>query len=307
MLNVRRRYAVAAALAVSAALAAPAAAQQRPAEQRPAEERPSEIVVTGARDRARQVSDFVNALTETRVRGQLGRFEQAVCPSAIGLADAQNRKVADRIRAVAAAAGVPVGAADCSPNVFVVVAQDRDEMVRTIRASWRDPRRDRVAAPDQSGPAAVLHLEGLLDANGVPVGVRDEDGDGRSGYYVVEMGDGSSRIRPASRPHFLASAMVVESQAVEGLTTTQLADYAAMRLLARIDPSRLEGSTAPTILTVLDAPMGSEVPITLTQWDLGFLRAFYASGENRYANHQRSEMRRRLTNELERAYQEANE
>ena len=71
----------------------------------------------------------------------------------------------------------------------------------------------------------------------------------------------------------MASLVVIQLDALRGLTTTQLADYAAMRVFARTQPSRLQRSTAPTILNIIDTPMNAQVPLTLTQWDLGFLRA----------------------------------
>ena len=85
---------------------------------------------------------------------------------------------------------------------------------------------------------------------------------------------------------------------LSGLTVIQLADYAAMRAFAQVDPSRLEKSAAPTILTILDAPMGSAVPITLTEWDLAYLKALYSSTENRLAGQQRHEMGNKIAREL---------
>jgi hypothetical protein len=266
----------------------------------PRREEPGDLVVTGSRDRERQVEEFVGALTRTPVFGQISRFAEPVCPAAIGLSANQNRDVADRIRSVAEAAGIEVGRAGCTPNVFVVVAQDRDKLISEIRRNWIDPRGDRVPVPSRNGPAIALHLEGQLDGDGIPVGVKEDNGDGRSGYYIAEGTGASSRIRPVTRPHFLRAALVMEPDVLAGLTTMQLADYAAMRLLAKTDPTRLENSAAPTILNVLDAPMGSEVPISLTQWDLGFLTALYASGDRRYASQQRREMRQVLSRELDR-------
>jgi len=278
------------------ALIAPASAQDRT---KSAE--PKEIVVTGTRDRDQQITKFVDALTPSRVGGQLSRFEDAACPQAMGLTPNQNSIVVDRMRSVAKAAGIPVGKADCRPNVFVIVTQDKAALVRKIRDTWTDPLGNRVKVPKQSDPAAVLHREGLVDANGIAAGVKREDGTGRSGYYAVEMGNGSSRIRANARPHFLASVMVVEPEALSGLTTMQLADYAAMRLLAKTDPSRLEKSTAPSILRILSAPMDSEVPISLTQWDFGFLKSLYGSMEGRYASQQRSEMQQLMQKDFAKA------
>lgn len=282
------------------ALAAPAYAQAQPEE-----EAPTEIVVEGMRNPDKEITNFIGALTDTKVRGQLSRFETAVCPGAVGLAAGQNRKVAARMRSVSKAAGIPVAKEGCAPNVYVVVAQDKHAMLKELETKYTDSRGDRVKAPKQSGPAIAWYMEGLLDADGVPAAVASGQ-EGTANHNVVEMGDGSSRLRPASRPHFLGSVLVVEPKAIEGLTTTQLADYAVMRLLARTDPSRLGKSAAPTILSLLDAPMGSAVPVTLTQWDLGFLKALYGSTEGRFANQQRNQMKRLLGKELQNA-QKAND
>ena len=284
------------AVAAAFGIVAPASAQERPGDKDS-----SEIVVKGMRDQKREISDFVGALTDAPIGGQLSRFEEPACPAAVGLSPAQNKTVASRMRSVAAAAGAPLGKQDCSPNVLVVVTDDKQAVIAQLEKKYTNALGDRVKAPKQSGPAAVWHLEGVLDANGVPVGVAVDTGDDPGGHYVVEMGDGASRIRPASRPHFLASVLVVEPDAIAGLTTTQLADYATVRLLARTDPSRLGKSAAPTILNILDAPMGSTVPVTLTHWDFGFLKALYRSGEGRYANQQRKEMQGLLRKELEKA------
>jgi hypothetical protein len=109
-----------------------------------------------------------------------------------------------------------------------------------------------------------------------------------------------SRLSAGGRPQFAAAAVVVETKALDGLTTVQLADYAAMRAFTRVDPSKLPAS-APTILSILEAPMDSEVPITLTPWDLAFLRAFYASPPNLTTAAQRGEVRRGVERELGKA------
>ena len=103
-----------------------------------------------------------------------------------------------------------------------------------------------------------------------------------------------------TRPVFFAAAVVVERRALEGLTTIQLADYALMRALARIDPTRVPPSSPRTILSVLEAPMGTEIPITITRWDLGFLRGLYASTPNLRTTQQRGEIQGRVAAELDR-------
>lgn len=273
------------------AFASPVAAQAPP----PAAE-PSEIIVQGHRYRDQDVRDFIDALTQTRMGGQLSKFDWAVCPAAVGLSEHHRRAIANRMRQVAVAAGIKVADANCRPNALVIVTRDKKQLIQGMRrkypAYFKDALGDRIKPDNQPGPVTAWHVEGRLDSNGIAAAQNRE-----SKYYIVESYD-SSRLIPASRPAFAAGILVVELRALAGLTATQLADYAAMRLFARTDPARLKNGTAPTILHAIDAPMGSAVPITLTHWDLGFLRALYSAGPNQFANRQRNEMKQSLRKEL---------
>jgi hypothetical protein len=256
-----------------------------------------EIVVQGVRDIDRQVGNFVKALTDVPMSGQVSRFDWAVCPNVAGLSDRQNAIAADRMRQVAEAAGIRVGKAGCKGNILLIVAEDVPAVVNWLRSKHSDlfegvPARQRRAL-SRGGPAVAWHIEGMLDADGVEV-PRDRE----TGQYVIERTDTPSRISTTSRPHFAAAVVVVDSRALEGLTVVQLADYAAMRAFARTDPERLRDSSAPSILSIIDAPMGSAVPITLTQWDLAYLKALYSATENRRAGQQRGEMSRQMAREL---------
>jgi hypothetical protein len=263
---------------------------------------PSEIVVTGNRNMGEEVRDFVGALAKAPVGGQLSRFEFSVCPAAVGVPAAQKQAIASRMRRIARAVGMQVGGASCTPNVLVLVTADKKAF---IEALWRkhgyyfggmsgsEVRR----LMREPGPAAAWQIDGPpIRADGSALAR-----DGASGLAVNRTTVNPSRITAATRPHFAAAAVVVESRALEGLTTTQLADYAAMRAYARTDPASLADSPTTSILKVLEAPMGSEVPITLTSWDLGYLKALYASEGKLTAAAQRSEMQGILGKELEQA------
>lgn len=271
-----------------------AVAQQRP----PAPDDSPEIVVKGQRQSEEAIRSFVDSLTPARRGEQIVRHSVEVCPATLGLAGTQNATVTARLRRVAKAVGAPLGGAKCKPNLFVVVADDRAAMVQAIRAGWRDPQGTLARSPvDLKTPSTVLHLEGLLDANNQLVGIRPETGDGGGGYYELEV-FASSRIRPTSSPTFMASVMVVEPAAIAGLTTMQLADHAAMRLLARTDPARLGPNSPPSILGALSAPDGGEVPLSLTSWDFAFLKALYASQGRTRSGQQRRDIAERVGKEV---------
>lgn len=287
-----RQWIVGSLFSVSLILAAPAAAQEAPQP-----DGDQEIVVTGNANVERQLSDFVGALTQVPGGTQLSRFESAVCPTVVGVSPAHKDAVVARMRVVAKAAGLAVGGAGCVPNVLLVVTGDKRAFLEALRAKHAyyfgemptSAIKRLIAEP---GPAAAWQVDGPL---------RNADGQelsSNAGAAINRTTRLGGRLSTGARPQFAAAAVVVESKALEGLTTIQLADYAAMRAFTRADPSKLPNS-APTILTILEAPMDSEVPITLTSWDLAFLRSFYAAQGNVSAAFQRTQIRRDVKQELE--------
>lgn len=247
----------------------------------------SEIVVTGNRDREEQVRDFVDALTPSP-GGSIPRFIDAVCPTVTGLGPGPKQAVIDRLRVVAAAADIPVGPAGCTPNMFVIATPDKRAFIELLSRkrpqsfglmSAREIRR----LARSEGPAAAWQLEGPVTAGGVPLQY-----DERLGAYKNSTTEAASRISGVARRAFDAAALVVETGALDGITSVQLADYAAMRLFAKLDPARLPADAPSTILAALTTPMGKPVAVTMTGWDLGLLRGLYAVTPNLSPTSQRS-------------------
>ena len=265
----------------------------------PTQDQPSgTIVVQGVRERDKEVGRFVDALTDAPVFGQLSRFNYAVCPAAVGLGEAQNRAIERRMKDVARAAAIRVDKPGCRPNALLIVAPDKADLIGQMSRKYpayfhgTNPSDIRRMMRDPS-PAAAWHVEGRVDSDGLEA---QRDIDGRR---ITERMDTPSRVGTSSRPHFVASIVVVDRAAVTGLSLVQLADYAAMRAFARTDPRRAGRSAAPTILSAIEAPNNSLVPVTLTQWDLAFLKSLYASSPDRTATSQRNEMKRVLKRKLD--------
>jgi len=278
----------AAALPAAVLFAAPAAAQSD-----------APIVVIGQRDVKQQIESFVGALTQASPRGQIARFETAVCPGAFGVPDGQRAAIGDRIRLVAKGVGLDVAAADCKPNLLVVVTADKTAFIKALGKDHGYMFGDRTPAQirkiiAEPGPATAWQVQAMVNADGRPIS-------NEADMPINRTTRTPSRITPPARPTFLAAVVVVESKSLEGLSTTQLADYAAMRALARIDPARVDAAAPATILRVLDAAADSEVPVTLTQWDFGFLKGLYSGPNNLYAPSQRSEIGRAIEQELDRS------
>jgi len=258
----------------------------------------SEIVVMGTPHREEQVREFVGALTPAR-SGSIPFFIDAACPRVTGLGQSQKDAVIARLRVVAAAAGIRVADGACVPNMFVIVTPDKRTFIELLANKRPDSfglmsAREIARLARTPGPAAAWQLEGPVTVGGVPLKFDDA-----FGAYVNPTTEAGSRLSTLARRGFDAAALVVEAGALDGITTIQLADYAAMRLFAKLDLSRLPDRAPTTILTVLTTPMGSPMPITMSKWDLGFLRGLYAVTSNRTPAGQRSQIAGQVMRELD--------
>jgi hypothetical protein len=285
---------IARAAIAGASLAAAAAAF---AQEAPPPGSGTEIVVTGRRGQEQQVRDFVAALTPAE-NGAIPRFVDQVCPAAAGLLAEQNEAVAARLKQVAAAIGLKAAPDGCAPNAFVVITESKRSFMELLgkrlpQTFGSTPPREVRRLAYSPARAAAWQIAGAVDRK-----------DKAQRYNDIFSGSPSEAWEAVNRARnnprgFDAAVLVIEMRGVHGLTTTQVADYAAMRLFAHIDPARLPAGSPPTILTVLDAPLGSDVPVTLTKWDAGFLRGLYASGFNRRVATQRDQIAGRINQALE--------
>lgn len=256
-------------------------------------EKPDDTIVVSATFE-REVKEFVDAVIDVSNFDRLSRFERAVCPIAAGIPQAQKAAVVERMRAVAKAAGITVGKADCRPNVLVLVTADKKALITQFvdlyPGSMRDlSKSERRALINSAEPAVAWHMEGaLLNEDGAEIG---EEGDG---VAINRTSRSGSRLTPLARPQFAAAVVVVDSAELTGLSTTQLADYAAMRAFLVTNPAKLKASSVPSILKILDATDDAEVPLTLTEWDLNALRGYYGVDRNTSVASQRSGVRKQV-------------
>lgn len=280
---------------VALLLAFPATAQDKPA---PAAH-PDDVVVVGNPERDQQIRAFVQGMTRATTRDPLTRFQDTkLCPLVIGWNADNDKAVTERMRRVAAAAKVAVAPADCRhANVLVLFANDKKAMIRLLRQRYPDFLRDAhgspMAVPDEDGPAAVWHLDGVVNQDGVTLRALAD-----GGPYVQRGTIAASRIKASARPVYLMSFVVIERHALNGISPIQVADYATMRALTDASPARARETGAPTILTVLETSMGSEMPVTLTEWDMSFLRGLYAVPPNLFASAQRGAIGEQMKREI---------
>lgn len=257
------------------------------------------IIVEG-RSPDQAIRALVESLPPAPANGHIARFEHTACPAVLGIPPDQRLAVAARMRAVGAAAGVPMGSARCHPNVLVLVTPDKRQFIEQLARRFPTylgelSRREIARLAQSPGPTAWWHLSGMVDADGREIHPASDS------VPILRTTRAGSRLTEQAHSEFIGSALVVEARALEGLTTTELADYAAMRTFSGADPARLTDRNLSTILTLLDTPMGSEAPVTLTSWDLAFLESLYRSSANTYAPGQRGEIQAGMRRALERA------
>jgi hypothetical protein len=282
-----------------------AAAQAPPADN-------NSIIVEGVKDRAKRLQTFVKDLTpSTLTYNQLARWEVPVCPVVFGLTAPQRAFIVERMRILAKAVDVPLAKPGCDPNVIVIVTSDKAALLQALErrrpnyfpADWSDRRIHGLQRdPD---PVAAWQFEGVVSTDGLRISDTTASNDtvDPAGLVTATIATTApaSRLRPPGRHDVLTSILIVQTNALAGLTATQFADYAAMRTFVHTEPKKVRAPASKTILKVLDAPMGTIVPLSLTSWDLTFLKAYYASGTQSYANVQRSEIAQRMKRELDRS------
>lgn len=243
-----------------------------------------DVVVTARRPADPAAEQAQVRAVSAPTSGQLARFRDPLCIAIVGLAPATAQAVRTRIATVARTVRAPVAGGDCSPNALVVVAGDAAGFV----ADARRTHADWFAGLDRGELAA---LAAPVDGAYVwsATGVRNEDGLSIVLPVAGRRGDLSDvpilRVKTASflNPHtqqsIQASFAVIGAPATTGRTVVQLADYLAMRLLAKTRPLR-SGDGSPTILTLFD-PVGGAAPAALTRFDEAYLRGLYAGSADR--------------------------
>ncbi len=262
------------------------------------------IVVTGTRATRKAIARYVDSITSP-VGDQIARFRDPICPASFGLPAPYNRVIEQRIREDAMNVGLRVAGEGCDANVVLIVADDPGPLVKALR-------RER---PQMFNGLEFSQIEAVLRTS-EPVrtwqAVEPRGSDGRPLQRIMFFGErpvggngawvnpaaSNSRIQQNSQADLVSSFVVIAAQAVDGLTLTQIADYAAMRALAKTRPPT--GAAAPTILRLFGQNSGSIGPSELTSWDVAYLRSLYLTNNGRAAHSQESAIAGAIQRELQR-------
>lgn len=280
-------------------VAQPLAAQTPPAEPNTTPDRPADqpasdpgIVVTGKPTQAASGSEvFEQARGISRVgphdlyEEALPRFWEPVCPGVSGLQTDYAEAMIDRMRDTITRLKVPLAKEGCSPNLIVAFEKDGRSLLSDLERNRPDIFQ-LVSQSEQSellaGQAPVRVWNNIAKrwtGSGAPP--RDED-------KASVWGQLDRNNMPWSFD-IVGALVVFERGAVEGMTLTQLADYATMRGLSHTRPAK-GGQPMATILSLFDGDNAS--PGELTDFDVGYLRSLYSWKPSASAAHKLLDVQR---------------
>ena len=235
----------------------------------------------------RQIGHFVSSFDVTYLNSSLERWNSPICPLVAGLSSEGGEFILARLSQIARDSHAPLGAEHCQPNLYVVVTDDPDLLVK----KWT--KRDRGAFNTCNGygyvkeflqsrqPARAFYNATLRSSDGAH---RDPAALDLAGMRLdfslnscVATGVAGSRLTYGAVQALSAVVIVVDSKRIAHLNMGQLADYVSMVGLAQI---RLDANTgtAPTILALFresDSP-----PQGLSLWDRSFLEGLYTTDQS---------------------------
>jgi hypothetical protein len=304
-------------LAIAAALATLANADGWATAETPPSSAPAtplaEVTVTAHRhELEKRVSRFVNqiAATENGAEG-LARWQKpSVCPLVSGLSPQDGEFILERVSEIARGAGVPLADEHCRPNLYILVTDQPEDLLKGMEKRNRaftfgydassgsyppTETRESVVAEFIQTPRAVRiwYNPSEKDDWGNPIPYCPLDD---KAHYVQcpPAFAGGTRALFSTIWAISSAFVVVDQKRLHQVKLGQLADYVAMSGFAKLKPDARLGD-APTILTLFNgAPEAA--PTGMTEWDQAFLKSLYATDQK--SKEQRGQIARSMVRDI---------
>lgn len=207
---------------------------------------------------------------EPDARRPLARLRGPLCLVVAATNQDFARTVGERIVENARAAGIRTRKAGCTANALVNFTDEPRAQMQAVRDDGRKLFR-RMSEKEIDAALAARDPAYVFQA----VEQTPRIGEGDAGWG---MGGGEAWTKERSflrtPEDMLATMVVVDSNAIAGLSPVQLADYVTLRLLAPTGEIGGDDPKAPrTILSLFAAP--ESAPAELTRFDRTYLRTLY--------------------------------
>jgi hypothetical protein len=258
-------------LSLAALLSAPATAETA--------EEPGEIIVEGQAEK--QVREFLwGALTPVSGR-KVARRDEPLCivfdNIDAGLEAALRTRIAENLAAIGSELAVP----GCTPNATVAFPRSAPAFVQWLEETQpqvfgslygaeqrRFARTPRVAYTWHYLPEKADQIERQRN-NSVAFFRADETAGGLAGQIGT--------------PAIARSFTVIESSAIDGLTTTQLADYVTLQAMVMLEPEMRESPPSSSILSLFgQTGANTQAPEELSKVDRVLLGVIYRKGRGSF-------------------------
>lgn len=207
----------------------------------------------------------------------LARFEDRLCPGVIGMQADYAAAVVTRIRENAQRLGLRVAPeGDCKANMIVAFLGDGQDYLQRLsrERGWMFESMDETekrALLATTGPTRAWITTETRTRDGLWIGRRENLMD----LPQAAMWSAHSKIYTPTREDITAAMVLIDRDAIEGRSITQLADYATLRGLAEYVPQSADG--VASIQQLFD---NGGAPEGLTEFDLSYLERLYSAMPN---------------------------
>ena len=275
------------------------------------------VTVTGARTR-QAIEGFIQSLaTPTRANDKVARWQEGICPVALGLRPAFLAFITRRLKDVAARTGAPVNnSASCETNIVIIFTTAPQALIDNVKKKqpgllgYYDNRDqlDKLAAVTR--PLQAWYTTATEDAHGtVTVDTGKMVGTGlelylpcqelypgipMAGICTLHLSNAhgasttSSHLGDGLRSGLYNVIIVADPTKLADYEIGTLSDYIAMLVLAQVNvPDTCQPLASITNLLAANC---TAAPSALTDNDLGYLTALYKMSPDRTIQVQRSEM-----------------
>jgi hypothetical protein len=210
----------------------------------------------------------------------LARFQDPLCPGIVGLALGSAQDMVSLIRENATSLGLSLAESEtCEPNLIVAVLDDPKGYANQLKARrpylFKDlGREEKEAFFDAAGPARSWARILTRTRDGLAI----YESNGLTSPEQATLMAAHSRVFVPTRRDVVFAIVLLDKKAVQGLTVTQVADYATMRGLGGTAAERL-GGPRDSVLNLFDSGADAR-PKGLTRSDQIFLQTLYSTMPN---------------------------